>query len=550
MRTSFLLRTLFGTEFSMSNPVSVSSSQSLPQSRSSRSPRRMVSVFALSGIIAAAAGLGVVAAVSRPNGRIAPGVRMAGQDLSGKTPEAAQQQIETWAAQFGKVKFALKFAPETGVKRVWKSSANELGLKIDTQATLAKVVGAAQPGVITRVVSLVSPSQQTQDIPPVVTVDNKKLRAVLVQIGTGIKRKAQNARIRFVSGGGFNITREKLGLAMDLDASTQAVNAAWEEFQTTLNQPQTIQPPAPMDETPKTDDTAAKPSGIPTAPIDVELIAKVTQPRVTAELLKQIDLSQPMGKYQTHYGGTGRSRGSNIALATGKIDGTVLAPGEIFSYNQTVGPRIASAGFKDAPVIVKGELVPGIGGGICQVSTTLYNAVLLSDLKIVRRSHHAFPVHYVSPGRDATVVDGAIDFQFQNDTETPIVVLASSSRGRLSFRIFGKRTPGKTVDVVLSGHTTQPVTVRTISDRSLPAGKRVVEDTGHRGHRVTVHRIVKQDGVVTKRELIARDVYRVIPRVVRVGTKPVVTPVAAPTANPDAASPDPVPDAPTEPEVP
>lgn len=537
----------------MSNPVSVSPSSSLPSSRTRRrSPRRVLSVFALTGAALAAAGLGVVAAVSRPDGRIAAGVRLAGQDLGGKTPEAAQQQIEAWAEQFGKTKFALKFAPETGIKRVWKSTANDLGLKVDTQATLSKVVQAAQPGVFARVASLVSPSRQTQDVPPIVTMDNKKLRAVLGQIGLHINRAPQNARLRMAAGGGFNISKEKLGLAMDVDASVQAVNTQWEEFQQTLSKPQPTPPPTTAEPNPDKPETQEPPqtnsteaSGLPTTPLDVELVAKVTEPRVTMALLKQMDFSQPMGKHQTHYGGTGLSRGSNIALAAGKIDGTVLGPGEIFSYNGTVGPRIASAGFKEAPVIVKGELVPGMGGGICQVSTTLYNAVLLSDLKIVRRSHHAFPVHYVSAGRDATVVDGAIDFQFQNNTDAPIVISASSGKGRLQFRIFGKRTPGKSVDIALEGHTVQPATVKTISDKSLPAGKRVVEDKGHPGHRVAVYRIVKQDGAVVKKELIARDTYRVFPRVVRVGTKPVVKPITAPPAanGTTPSNPNPVPDA-------
>ena len=509
---------------------SVSATQPLPRRRSrSRSTRRIVTLFGVGTVVLAAAGLGVVAAVSRPDGNVAQGVRMAGQDLGGKTPEQAKQQIAQWAEQFGKVKFTLKFAPETGIKRVWKSTAGELGLRVDTQATFAKVAQAAHPGVLARVASFVSPSKQTQEIPPVVTVDDKKLRAVLGQISLGVNRRAKNAKIRFVSGG-FNVTKEKPGVVVDIGASAQSVNARWQEFQKTLSQP-AVTPTSPPTESP-TEETKQTPplSGIPREPLVAELAAKTTQPKITAALLKQIDM-QPMGEYTTRFGGTGASRGSNIALAASKIDGTVIAPGDVFSYNGTVGPRIASAGFRDAPVIVKGELVPGIGGGICQVSSTLYNAVLLSDLKIVRRSHHAFPVHYLPAGRDATVVDGAIDFQFQNNTETPIVIGASSGHGRLSFRILGKRTPGKSVSIGLEGHTIQPAPIETVSDKSLPAGKRVVEDKGHRGHHVTVYRIVKQDGAVVKKERIANDVYRAFPALVRVGTKASVRPAAKPDSN-------------------
>ena len=536
----------------MNNPVSAT--QSLPRPRTrSRSARRVVSLVGLGGAVLVAAGLGVVAAVSRPDGKIATGVRMAGQELGGKTPEQAKQQLSQWAEQLGKVKFKLKFAPETGITRSWKSTAGELGLRIDEAATLSKIQQTAQPGVLARVASFVSPSKQTQDIPPVVTVDEKKLRAVLGQISLGVNRRAKNAKIRFVPGG-FNVTKEKPGVAMDIDASVQAVHQSWEAFQKTLTQPAGtpgIPSDSPTTEPPTTEIAKPAPalSGIPKEPIIAELAAKTTQPKITAALLKQIDM-QPMGEYTTHFGGTGASRGSNIALATGKIDGTVLAPGDIFSYNGTVGPRIASAGFRDAPVIVKGELVPGIGGGICQVSSTLYNAVLLSDLKIVRRSHHAFPVHYLPAGRDATVVDGAIDFQFQNNTDTPIVIAASSGRGRLSFRVLGKRTPGKSVSIALEGHTIQPAPVKTISDKSLPAGKRVVEDKGHRGHHVTVYRVVKQDGEVVKKERIGSDVYRTFPAVVRVGTKVAAKPIAAgikPAIRDGAAAPASAPALPSEP---
>jgi len=504
----------------MSNTVSAT--QPLPHTRTRRNTtRRILTLFGIGIAVLIAAGLGVVAAVSRPDGTIASGVRLAGQDLGGKTPTQAKQQITQWAEQFDKVKFTLKFAPETGIKRVWKSTAGELGLKVETQATLNKVTSAALPGVLARIAAFVSPSKQTQDIPPIVTVDEQKIRAVLGQIGLKINRRAKNAKVKFVSGG-FNVTKETLGVVMDIEESVKAVNARWQEFEQTLTKPSDTpneEPLAPSLDPPaeRTAKASEEMQGIPKSSIKTQLVANITQPKITAALFKQMD-TQPIGSFSTHFGGTGASRGSNIALATGKIDGTVLAPGEIFSYNGTVGSRTARAGFKNAPVIVKGELVPGIGGGICQVSTTLYNAVLLSDLKIVRRSHHAFPVHYVPAGRDATVVDGAIDFQFQNSTEAPIVIVASSRGGRLSFRILGKRVPGKSVSIGLAGHTVQAAPVRTIPDKRLPAGKTVVEDKGHRGHRVTVYRIVKQDGEVVKRERIASDVYRTFPRVVRVGT--------------------------------
>ena len=165
---------------------------------------------------------------------------------------------------------------------------------------------------------------------------------------------------------------------------------------------------------------------------DVELLAKSTPALVTYEDIKQIN--GVLGAKETDIGGTS-NRHSNVALAASRINGTVLRPGETFSYNKTVGPRSVECGFKEAPEIVKGVLKPGVGGGVCQVSSTLFNAVLRSNLKIVDRSHHAFPVHYVSPGLDATVVDGDIDFRFQNDTASPVYIYGLGRNGVLKFRI-------------------------------------------------------------------------------------------------------------------
>src|SRR5439155_11763175 len=132
-----------------------------------------------------------------------------------------------------------------------------------------------------------------------------------------------------------------------------------------------------------------------------------------------------------------RNRVHNIRVAAKAIDGLFLLPGEEFSYNATVGPRRASAGFRTAPEIVQGNLVPGIGGGVCQVSSTLYNIALLADLEITRRHHHRFPVHYLPAGRDATVSDGGLDLRFRNRLDAPVALLLSVKGGRLLARLYG-----------------------------------------------------------------------------------------------------------------
>lgn len=168
----------------------------------------------------------------------------------------------------------------------------------------------------------------------------------------------------------------------------------------------------------------------------IELPMKVLLPKVREEDLEGMEL---LSEFSTSLTGSSVGRRLNIKKAVTAIDGTLISPGESFSFNEKVGPRVSERGYKIAPVMVRGELVPGVGGGVCQVSTTLYNAVLLAGLKVIRREHHARPVKYVSPGRDATVVYGYTDLVFKNQKEAPVYIQGEIKGGRIRFRIFGRR---------------------------------------------------------------------------------------------------------------
>lgn len=521
-----------------------------PKQRTQATPtRRLLTIapFAVIAIAATVAG----ALVRRPQGQIADGVRVGTVDLGGKTQENARTALAQIARERKALVFQLRCPPESGIKRTWKLSAEALGLGIDTTATLDEVGKAGQTGVLAQLASWVSgPRPVPVALHP--TVDNNKLKAALKPIARKVRRKPQNARLTLLAGGGFGLTHEKTGVALDVEASASAITQAWNAYNAKTQEPpsstEAPAPPAQPDEKPgepaPPEAGSARPTPAPQEPLDVTLATKATPAAVTYDALKQVD--GLLGDFSSRYTGTA-NRISNIRLAVSHINGTLLPPGGIFSYNQIVGPRSADAGFKEAHVIIKGKLVDAIGGGICQVSSTLYNAALKSDLKIVTRTHHAFPIGYLPAGRDATVVDGGIDFQFQNNTPAPIYIHGAMYGRRVAFSILGKRTPGKSVSIELADRSSYPHGVETVSDPSLPAGRRVVEDKGHAGCRVTVYRVVRQDGNVVRREVVSRDHYRPFPAIVRVGTRPVAprvrkaapvtpqTPTTNPTPNPAPA---------------
>ncbi len=150
-----------------------------------------------------------------------------------------------------------------------------------------------------------------------------------------------------------------------------------------------------------------------------------------------IDSKQVLSSFRTYVRGTSQ-RINNIELAIISINNTLLWPGEVFSFNKTVGPRTLERGFKPAPVIIGGEMEIDFGGGVCQTASTLYNAVMLAKLTVLERHPHSRPVHYVPEGQDAAVNYGSMDMRFANNTKGPIIIKASMNKGSLLVEIIGK----------------------------------------------------------------------------------------------------------------
>lgn len=168
----------------------------------------------------------------------------------------------------------------------------------------------------------------------------------------------------------------------------------------------------------------------------IYLPTKEVFPRVTSELLSQIN-ERKLNSYVTHFKENNKERTHNIELATKAIDNYVVFPNESFSFNKVVGQRTEKKGYKKAPVIVKGEISEGIGGGICQVSSTLFNAVELKGIEITERFSHSRPVEYVPKGKDATVSWWGPDFVFKNTYAQPILIKAKAENGKMIIDVYG-----------------------------------------------------------------------------------------------------------------
>ena len=247
---------------------------------------------------------------------------------------------------------------------------------------------------------------------------------------------------------------------------------------------------------------------------------KITQPEIKIEDLGEEAFPDKLGTYTTRYDPTNKNRSNNLEISAEKIDGTIVLPGEIFSYNQTVGERTIAAGYKEAGAYAGGRVVQDVGGGICQTSSTLYNAVLYANLEIVERSNHQFLTSYVDAGRDATVSWGAIDFKFKNTRSYPIKIEAKVKNGVCEMSIYGIKEDTE-YEVIIQSDVLSYIsyTTKYEEDSTLQEGKEVVEQSGYTGCTSEAYRILKLNGKVVSKTLLSKDTYDPMTRIIRRGIK-------------------------------
>ena len=252
----------------------------------------------------------------------------------------------------------------------------------------------------------------------------------------------------------------------------------------------------------------------------VEVPAQIQQPRVTAEELRGVLFRDVLGTYTTHVGGTAERIG-NVKLSSSAVNGSVLNCGDIFSYNETVGQRTEAKGYQPAPAYVKGETVDEIGGGVCQPSSTLYLACLLANLEITERAAHRYVPAYIPKGMDATVSWGGPDYKFRNDTDYPIRIEASMSKGNyLTMTLRGTKTDAIKVKMTNKVLTTTEWKTVYKDDATLAADSQQVKVTPYTGYRVETYRsLYNGDGTLLSSRREAVSDYKVRDRLILVGPK-------------------------------
>ncbi|MBT9139798.1 MAG: Vancomycin B-type resistance protein VanW [Dehalococcoidia bacterium] len=239
---------------------------------------------------------------------------------------------------------------------------------------------------------------------------------------------------------------------------------------------------------------------------------------ITAAYLESLNVREPIAMFSTNFTAENLNRNHNIKLAAKAIDKTLVLSDGQFSFNEVVGKATAQRGYREALVIVGGELVEGIGGGICQVSSTLYNAILLADLSILERRNHALAVTYLPPGRDATISYGWIDLKFLNERNHAVWLRTFIDGNKLTVTFYGKTIPGHEVSILTTDLASIDAEEEIIMTPDLPKGVQEQLKKGQPGYHVTVWRVTKLNGEEISREMLSQDSYRSVPYKYRVGT--------------------------------
>lgn len=289
----------------------------------------------------------------------------------------------------------------------------------------------------------------------------------------------------------------------------------------------------------------------------------ITKPKVTLSQIGDEAFPDRLSIYTTRYDSSNVDRSTNLMIACQKINGKVILPGETFSYNKALGERTAKAGYRNGKIYAGGEVVDGLGGGICQISSTLYNAVLEGNLEVLERRNHQFTTAYIPVGRDATVVYGVTDFRFKNTRKYPVRISASARNGIATVAIYGiKEAEEYTFSFSTKVLSTVAPTVRYKEDSSLPVGTEKVEQKGANGQKTETYITKKLNGKVISTRLLSRDTYDPMPTIILKGTKgatnnqpatpqePTTTEPTQPVTPPETPSTPETPTTPTEPTEP
>ena len=412
------------------------------------------------------------------------GIYVDDMNLSGMTLQEAEDQIEAYVNSFGEAEITMN-AVEGGTII---TTASELGLKWGNEAILKEAANFGRDGDILRCYKELKDLEYQNKVYHVkFDFDKNKIRTLIEENATQYNREAVNATLTKTEEG-FDITEGQSGVMVDTAASVDTV------YDYLTND---------------WDGTSCA----------IDLVITVEEPKGNAEDLAKV--KDVLGTFTTSYSTSGGSRSANVANGCNLINGTTMYPGDEFSAYEAVSPFTEANGYYMAGSYLNGQVVDSLGGGICQVSTTLYNAVLLSELEVTERYNHSMIVTYVDPSADAAIAESSgKDFKFKNNLDYPIYIEGVTTPDKqITFTIYGVETRDSNREVIYESvvlERTVPDTEVIYTNESLPVGYCSVQ-SAHIGYKAQLWKVVRENGVEVSREQVNSSSYMKAPRSATVG---------------------------------
>lgn len=416
--------------------------------------------------------------------KIESGIYANDMDLSGMTMEEARQTIESYVESYKDAQITMHVANEGAIV----ATASELGLKWGNEEILEEAANFGRDGDILRCYKELKDLEFNNKVYNIgFDFDKNKIKSLIEENAEQYNQEAVNASL-VKTETGFQVTEGQSGMVVDTAASADAVY----------------------------DYLAGEWDG---TECDVDLVISVDEPAGTAEDLAKV--KDVLGTFTTSYSTSGGSRSANVSNGCSLINGTTLYPGEEFSTYEAVAPFSQANGYYMAGSYLNGQVVDSLGGGICQVSTTLYNAVLLSELEVTERYNHSMIVTYVDPSADAAIAESSgKDFKFVNNTEYPVYIEGSTTPDKqITFTIYGVETRDSNREISYESVVLErinPDTEVIHADASRPVGYCSVQ-SAHIGYKAQLWKVVRENGVEVSREQVNSSSYMKAPRSATVG---------------------------------
>jgi len=414
----------------------------------------------------------------RNRNKIYPGVKVLGISLEGLTREEAVSVLKPVTKKMMQSNRILVFED----KKIIINPLDHLNISTNLSAIIQDAYGICRRGSLAkRIGERISVWRNGFEVPFQVDIDEEKLLGLFKEIELRINRIPREARLE----DNF-ITESLTGIALDE-----------EKFKNDL-----------IENIKKTDGET----------YEIDIAVNTTNPDIsTLELLENLKLKYKLADYSTSVIGKEDNTIFNIALAAKMINGVLLKPGNIFSFNHYVGPAEKEDGYKESTIIANGKFVNGYGGGVCQVSSTLYNALILGNFEIVQRHNHSVygeATTYVPLGRDSGIFFGYKDLKFKNNYDGDIAIFAKVKNNTLRVVILGTSENDAEIEIISKDEEVIDYEIIREKDNNLEPGQKKIMQEGVNGYKIKTYRIVRENGE-EKIELLSSDNYNSIPMIIK-----------------------------------